>query len=233
MLGILSLDTAFPRIRGDLGCADTFSFPVRHVVIPGAHVDAIVHGRRDAWLAPFIDAGRELAREGCIGIATTCGFLVRWQSAFARACPVPVLTSSLLQLPLVQATLPAGKRVGVVTYSADDLDSDALQAAGAAPDTPIVGVDPDGYFAQTIRHGSASLDRRRMEGDTVAAARHLMEAHPDLGAIVLECANMPPYAKAVGRATGLPVFDAANLVCWFYAALTHRSDGDAADGRRA
>jgi Asp/Glu/hydantoin racemase len=233
VLGILMLDTAFPRIPGDLGCADTFPFPVRHALIPGAHVDAIVHGRRDAWLAPFIDAGHELAREGCTGIATTCGFLVRWQSAFSRACPVPVLTSSLLQLPLVQATLPAGKRVGVVTYSADDLDSDVLQAAGAAPDTPIVGVDPGGYFAQTIRHGSASLDRRRMEADTVAAARHLIEAHPGLGAIVLECANMPPYAKAVGRATGLPVFDAANLVSWFYAALIHGAGGDAADGRRA
>jgi hypothetical protein len=233
MLGILMLDTAFPRIPGDLGCADTFPFPVRIAVIPGAHVDEIVHGRSDACLAPFVDAGRKLAREGCSGIATTCGFLVRWQSALARACPVPVLTSSLLQLPLVQATLPAGKRVGVVTYSAADLDSDALQAAGAASDTPIVGVDPGSYFARTIRHGSASLDRKRMEDDTVAAARRLVERHPGLGAIVLECANMPPYAEAVAEATGLPVFDAANLVSWFHAALTHRPGGDAADGRRA
>lgn len=224
MLGILMLDTAFPRIPGDLGSPDTFAFPVRHAVVRGAVVDEIVHGRSEAWLAPFVDAACRLAREGCTGIATTCGFLVRWQRALALACPVPVMTSSLLQVPLVQATLPAGKRVGVVTYSARDLDATALQSAGAAPDTPIVGVDPGGYFAQTIRHGAATLDRQRMEDDTVAAARSLLATYANIGAIVLECANMPPYANAVARATGLPVFDAASLVAWFHAAVGRESN---------
>ena len=219
MLGILTLDTAFPRIRGDLGSPETFAFPVRRVVVRGAFVDEIVHRRNDEWLAPFVEASRELAAAGCTGIATTCGFLVRWQQALAQRSPVPLLTSSLLQLPLVQATLPAGRRAGVVTYSARDLDAQALRAANAPPDTPVAGVDDQGYFARTIRHGAATLDRKRMEDDTVAAARRLVAGHADLGAIVLECANMPPYAGAVAAATGLPVFDAANLVAWFHAAL--------------
>ncbi len=233
MLGILMLDTAFPRVPGDLGWAGTFAFQVKHAIVAGADVDEIVHRRSDLMLPHFVAAACALARAGCGGIASTCGFLVRWQSALAHACPVPVLTSSLLQLPLVQATLPARQRVGVVTYSADDLDADVLRAAGAAPDTPVVGVDPDGYFAQTIRLGAASLDRQRMEGDTVAAARRLMAAHRSIGAIVLECANMPPYAKAVAEATGLPVFDAANLVAWFHAGLPDPSGNGAAAAHRA
>ena len=228
MLGILMLDTAFPRIPGDLGSPQTFAFPVRYARVRGAIVDAIVHRRNDEWLTAFVEAARNLASEGCAGITTTCGFLVRWQRALAEAIPVPVLTSSLLQLPLVQATLPAGRRVGVVTYSAEDLDDDALRAAGAPPDTPIVGVDDRSYFAQTIRHGAVTLDRKRMEDDTVAAARQLMAAHADIGAIVLECANMPPYADAVARATGVPVFDAANLVAWFHAALRRERDAQGA-----
>ena len=222
MLGILTLDTAFPRIRGDLGAADTFAFPVRHAIVRGADVEEIVHRRGDTLLPLFVEAGRTLARAGCAGIATTCGFLVRWQRELARALPIPVLTSALLQLPLVNATLPNGKRAGVVTYSAADLDREALAGAGADPSTPVAGVASDGYFARTIRHGASSLDRARMERDTIDAARELAAAHPDVGAIVLECANMPPYRDAVAAATGLAVFDAAQLVAWFHAGLESR-----------
>jgi Asp/Glu/hydantoin racemase len=44
-------------------------------------------------------------------------------------------------------------------------------------------------------------------------------AHPDLGAIVLECTNMPPYAGDIRRATGLPVFDIVSLVTLVHTAL--------------
>jgi hypothetical protein len=217
MLGLLTLDTAFPRIPGDLGSPDTFPFPVRIATVRGARVEEIVHRRNEAWLGPFSEAIESLADAGCTGVATTCGFLVRWQAALARASRLPVLTSSLLQLALVQATLPGRSRVGVVTYSARDLDSQALHAAGVPPGTPVEGVPEDSYFATTIRHGAAVLDRSRMQEDTVAAARRLLATHAGIGAIVLECANMPPYRIAVADATGLPVFDAAQLVSWFHA----------------
>ena len=219
MLGILTLDTAFPRLPGDLGSPATFEFPVRHEIVTGASVEDIVHRRRDTLLPAFVDAGRRLADAGCVGIATTCGFLVRWQRELTEALPVPVLTSALLQVPLIERTLPKGQRVGVVTYSAADLGADALAAAGAHPYTPIEGLDPDGYFAETIRFGRGHVDPDRLADDTVAAARRLVGAHRDLGAIVLECANMPPYRDPVQEAVGLPVFDAAQLTLWFHAAL--------------
>ena len=228
MLGIVTLDTAFPRVPGDIGAPATFPFPVRVVTIPGASVDMIVHGRDATWLRPFTAAIDDLAGAGCSAVTTTCGFLVRWQAALARASRVPVLTSSLLQLGLVQATLPAGRRAGIVTYSARDLDAETLRAAGAPPDTPLEGVPDDSYFATTIRHGAPTLDRGRMSDDTVAAAQRLLARHANLGAIVLECANMPPYRDAVAAATGLPVFDAARLVGWFHAGIS----GPAADARR-
>lgn len=219
MLGIVTLDTAFPRIHGDVGAPETFSFPVRIATVRGASVDEVVHRRNRAWLAPFSVAIDELAASGCNAVTTTCGFLVRWQAALALASRVPVLTSALLQLGLVEATLPAGRRAGIVTYSARDLDADSLRAAGAPGDTPVEGVPEDSYFANTIRHGAPTLDRGRMEADTVAAARRLVTANPDVGAIVLECANMPPYRAAVARAVRRPVFDAAQLVAWFHAGV--------------
>jgi hypothetical protein len=219
MLGILTLDTAFPRIPGDVGAPETFAFPVRLATVKGATVDDIVHRRSDALLPRFVAAAADLVEGGCIGITTTCGFLVRWQRELAAELDVPVLTSALLQVPLVQRCLPRHRRVGLVTYSAADLSPAVLEAAGVDPYTPVAGVDPRGCFYRTIRHGAATIDRDAMAADVVAAARRLAAAHHDLGAVVLECANMPPYRDAVEAAVELPVFDAAQLVGWFHAGI--------------
>jgi Asp/Glu/hydantoin racemase len=219
MLGILTLDTAFPRIRGDVGCAATFDFPVRYATVEGAGPEAIVHRASDEALPAFVRAAQDLVADGCIGIATTCGFLVRWQRDLATAVPVPVLTSSLLAVPLIERLLPPQRSVGVVTYSAESLSAATLEAAGASPGTPVEGVDPMGCFARTIRLGAAGIDRGRMEADVVDAARRLVARRGEVGAILLECANMPPYRDAVAEATGLPVFDAAQLVTAFYRGL--------------
>ena len=111
-LGILALDTSFPRIPGDVGCAATFAFPVRYQTVAGATVDAFVHRGDERLLPPFIAAGRTLAAAGCIGITTTCGFLCRWQQALAAEVPVPVLTSPLLQLPAIERMLPRARAQG-------------------------------------------------------------------------------------------------------------------------
>jgi len=219
MLGILTLETAFSRVHGDVGCADTFPFPVRHLAVSGATEEDILH-RREATLLPrFIDAGRTLVEQGCAGVTTTCSFLAHWQRQLTEALPVPVLTSPLLQIALVERCLPRGLVVGVVTNSAADLTPEALAAAGASPYTPIEGVDPASYFGRTIRNGSATIERARMAEDVVAAARRLVGAHHKIGALVLECANMPPYRDEVTAAIGLPVFDAAQLITWFHQGL--------------
>ena len=44
-----------------------------------------------------------------------------------------------------------------------------------------------------------------------------------VGAIVLECANMPPYASAVASALQLPVYDWYSMVCWFAHGLRPRT----------
>lgn len=230
MLGILTLDTQFPRIPGDIGAPETFAFPVRIVAVPGADVEGVVHRQDRALLARFAAAARDLASAGCLGVTTTCGFLARWQQELVDAAGVPVLTSALLQLPLVARCMAAGKRVGVITYSAPDLDPATLAGAGADPGTPVEGVGADSYFARTIRHGSTTLDRGQMAADVVAAGKRLRARHPDVGAVVLECANMPPYRDTLATQLRLPVFDAAQAIAWFYGGLPgaapHNSRGN-------
>lgn len=219
MLGILTLDTRFPRIPGDVGAPGTFAFPVRIATVAGADVARVVHQPDDKLLERFADAARTLRDAGCLGVVTTCGFLVRWQRELADAVGIPVFTSALLHLPVLARCVAQDRRVGVVTYSVRDLTVPVLEASGAAADTPVEGVDPDGYFARTIRDGASTLDRARMAGDVVAAGQRLCARHPEVGAIVLECANMPPYRNLLAAQCALPVFDATQAIAWFHSGL--------------
>lgn len=220
-LGILMLDTRFPRIEGDVGNPASFPFPVIFERLDGI-------GPADAvWAAP--DRGRihralerharRLAAEGAVGIATSCGFLALFQAELAAVSPIPVATSALLLVPQVGRMLPAGKRVGVITASAAGLTAAHLAAAGAAVDTPIAGMSPGGAFAHTFLGDAADLDRDAVEHETLDAGRRLLAAHPDVGALVLECTNLPPFAAALRRALGLPVYDVLDMLRWFRAGL--------------
>ena len=152
------------------------------------------------------------------------GFLSLFQRELAAHVRVPVATSALIQVPWVQATLPPGRRVGVITVSAGSLTPRHLEAAGVPLDTPIVGTEVGREFfrvlikARSPTWTSTSPPRHHRRRPDAADARHA-----DIGAIVLECTNMPPYAHALREVPGLPVFDIYSLISWFHAGLRPRA----------
>ena len=219
VLGILMLDTRFPRIPGDAGNPSTWPFPTRIAVVRGASPERVVAGRAAGLTDSFVASGRDLVAAGATALITTCGFLVLQQRELAARLPVPFATSSLLQLPVLERALPAGKRPGVITIAAASLARAHLLAAGADPDTPVIGVDPAGEFAQAILGNRAMLDIAAAEREVLAAGERLLGIHPDVGAIVLECANMPPYARSLSARLGLPVHDMVSFGSWFYSGL--------------
>lgn len=217
-LGVVMLDTRFARPPGDIGNAATFAFPVRYRVVAGAFPKRVVVERDRALLGPFVAAARALASEGAAAIATSCGFLALFQRDLELAVAVPVWSSSLLLVAGLQAALPAGQRVGVVSVDAASLGAEHLLGAGAPADTPIEGLAAGSAFRRTLLENRDGLDVGEAREATVGAARRLVERHPEVGAIVLECTNMPPYADAVRVATGLPVHDITTLIAARFAA---------------
>src|SRR5215475_7829577 len=157
-VGILMLETRFPRIPGDMGNAATWPFPVLYKVVPGASPRRVVCDRADGLLDAFLSAAEELARLGADGITTTCGFLSLYQREIAAHVGVPVATSSLMQIPFIERVLPPGKRVGVLTISAGSLTEEHLIAAGADPATPVVGTDNGREFTRAIIGDEERLD---------------------------------------------------------------------------
>jgi Asp/Glu/hydantoin racemase len=222
-LGVLMLEARFPRIFGDMGNAATWPFPVLYRVVSGASPEKVVLKGAAGLLPDFVAAAQELVRHGAEAITTNCGFLSLFQQELAAAVGVPVATSSLMQVPWVQATLPPGKRVGLVTVSAATLTPQHLTAVGVPADTPVTGTENGReFFRVLIRAEKEEMDIDHAEQDVVEAARRLVAEHPEVGAIVLECTNMPPYAAAVAAATGLPVYDIYSMITWFHAGLRPR-----------
>ncbi|MCL2780219.1 MAG: aspartate/glutamate racemase family protein [Actinomycetia bacterium] len=225
-VGILMLDTCFPRVLGDVGHAMTWPFPVLYRVVHGATGESVTTARPDdssrALVERFVEAGKDLVRDGADGLATSCGFLSLFQQELADRCGVPVATSSLLQIPLAQALLPAGRRVGVLTFNAQRLTSEHFTAVGAPSDTPVVGLETGAEFSRVMTESAAELDIAAARRDMVRAAKTLVIEHKNIGAIVLECTNMGPFARAVQDQTQLPVYDIYTLITWFHAGLRRR-----------
>jgi len=212
-IGILLLETTFPRIKGDIGNPRTFSFPVLLRTVAGASPRKVVIDADRGLIDTFIDAGRELAACGVRAITTSCGFLALFHQQLVEALPVPVFTSSLLQVHLARSVIRSNRKVGIITARKQSLTEKHLAGVGLQ-DFPlaIVGMERAQEFSAVFIGGKTTLDVQRCDQEMRAAAQELMREHPDVGAIVLECANMPPYADTVRQVTGLPVFDAVTLV---------------------
>jgi len=199
-VGLLVLDTRFPRLPGDAGRPDSYRMPVRAQVVRGATPSRVVREADPGVLGPFIQAAWALEAAGAVAITTSCGFLMRWQAELQAAVSVPVWTSSLLLLPQL-------RRAGVLT-----VDAQALQDIPACAGVPVEGLAPGCHLQRALLDNLPTLDAALAEQDVLAAAARLVQRHPGLTDLVLECTNLPPYAQAIAQSTGRRVHDLLTLV---------------------
>jgi len=221
-IGILMLDTKFPRIPGDIGNALTFPFPVRYRKVSGATPARVVKEADPALIAPFIEAAKELEQEGVCAITTSCGFLAIFHKHLARAVDIPVFSSSLLQLPLVAAMIGQDKKIGIMTASKPHLTPLHFQGVGAEGINKVIyGMEEQKEFTRVFIEGKEEMDVAKVEEEMVKVARTMIEENPDVGAIVFECTNMPPFRAAVQKAVQRPVFDIVTLTNYVYDSIKH------------
>jgi Asp/Glu/hydantoin racemase len=212
-LGVLMLDTSFPRPPGDVGNTKTFDYPVSYEVVENADPVRVVREQNPELLDPFVEAAQSLVEQGAVAITTGCGFLLMFQEELSARVPdVPVFTSSLLQIPVVKSMLAPDQQIGVL--SADEQSLERI-------DHPVLtenegrlvyeGVADSGAFQDVvIEQTNPELDLDVVEKDVVAAADRLVEDE-NVGAIIFECTNLRPYVETVQERTGLPVFDYLTL----------------------
>ena len=207
-IGILMLDTIFPRIPGDIGNAYSYNFPVRYKVVKGASTDKIMGDEPDLdMLQRFIQAAQELEREGVKAITTSCGFLSPFQKKLSEAVSIPVFTSALILVPLIRAMLNNEKKIAIFTERAHRLNERHFNGVGwSAKNIPVIikGMKENAVFPSVFIGNSPGLETEILKQEMEEMARELMADHPNTGAIVLECTNMGPFSANIQAIAGVP-----------------------------
>jgi aspartate/glutamate racemase len=213
MLGVIGLDTDFKKPVGHIRNPESFDFPSIQVTVSGATTHRLVRQADRDLLAPFIESAQELERRGATAITSGCGYMARFQPEIAQAVDVPVFLSSLMQVPLAAAMIPADSAVGVLVADEESFDRGLLAGVGAGHVTVRIGGmarQPE-FRTVMLEQARSELDLRALQEETRQAAANLVRQHPDIGALVVECTDLAPFSRDIQAVAGCPVFDALTL----------------------
>jgi hypothetical protein len=231
-LGIILLDDVYPGFPGDVRNASAYPFPIQYEIAEGVDIWALVEEEDKApCLGPIQRAARKLEKMGCRAIAAECGYFSYFQKEIAGTVDVPVFMSSLLQVPLAQQLIGPDKVVGILAARKDKLMDAHLQAVGIQLGSNYVigGAQDEGrcpefdhlwYGPKRSDPPGATYDKA--EKEFVEVAVDFFRDHPNMGAMMLECTGMQPFARAVQREIKIPIFSWGTLLDYAYSVAVHR-----------
>jgi len=220
-IGIIAVDLIYPKLPGNVANATTYPFPVLYKTV-SFEIEELFAGS-DSIKKQIVDAAIFLEKQGVRAIVGACGYFAHFQPDVREAVDVPVFLSSLCQLQFIKTSISQKKKVAVFAASGDDIDETLLKKVGTDPDririTDVGGMES---FAP-IRYGKTTLDNEKLTADICALADSLVKEDPDVGAILLECSDLPPYARAIQSVTGLAVFDFNTMIDLVYHSVVQKS----------
>lgn len=223
-IGILLLDAKAPFIPGDVANASTYAYPVIFKTIEGLSTPVCLNGAPE-FNAKLAEGAKELEAAGVRGISSDCGFMLQFQDAVREAVKVPVAMSSLLQIPMIAQTLDTSRSIGVITADSTNLTPDFLKRGGISVPHKIVirGMQDEPEFKTAVLEEKGTLDSDLITEEAIRIAKDMVEKDPTMGAILLECSMLPPYAKAVQEAVELPVYDFISMIDYMESGLHQRA----------
>ena len=226
-VGIVQLPANIPMLPGDMGNPTTFPFPVLYEVIPDIDPFWVLSDKpHPEVLKRTIIASHRLEMQGCRAIIGNCGFFANYQPEVAQAITVPFYSGSLMQVPMVLTAVGSNKKVGVLTANAELLiPSPALKNSGVRDEdmarVVIYGAE-QGEQMNNVTGEKGQFSPESLRDELVALATKMTEEHPDIGAIVLECTEFPPYAHAIQEATRLPTYDFVTMTKFMHLGAMHK-----------
>ena len=222
-VGILLLDTSVPFIPGDVANATTYNFPVRFQKVERFTVARAI-GKDPSAFDALKTAAEELAGQGVRAITGDCGFMAIHQSKLAGVLDIPVFLTSLLQIPFISSIIGDKAKVGVITADSRSLDRALLLEMGVFETDRVVieGLEHRKHFFSFAIEETGIVDTEAVEKEVITTAQNLVDTDPSVGAILLECSLLPPYAAAVQEAVKLPVFDYVTMINYVFSAVVRQ-----------
>ena len=217
---ILYLDNVwYPMMPGNVVNSCTYDFPVRLRAVPGLDTPRL-HSGDPTIFDDILREAKVLEKEGVRAISAACGFFGHFHRQLADAMDIPVAMSSLVQAPWIKATLKKDQKIGVLTANAAAVTDELLSSCGIEDSSLLKVADlRHGPHFSAIMEDRGEFDNNEVRKEVLAAASELTEANSDIGAILLECSDMPPYAAAIQAQVGLPVFDFITMIKWLHSSV--------------
>ncbi|HWR05676.1 aspartate/glutamate racemase family protein [Sporomusa sp.] len=231
-LGIVLLNDTYPGFPGDVRNASAFPYPIQYEIAEGVTNKTLVYDKNPAQCREsVVAAARKLERLGCRAIAAECGYFAFFQKDVALAVEVPVFMSSLLQVPFIQQVINPRKTVGIICAQKQFLSNEHLKNVGIDPDSTYLIAGAQDEYGCTEFDNLWNPQKRlecpeayydKAEQQMIDMAVDFVKKNPQIGAIMLECTGMQPFARAVQRAVELPVFDWGTLLDYAFSVVVHR-----------
>lgn len=209
-IGIIAVHLIYPKMPGNVANATTYPFPVLYREV-NFEIERLFAGD-DSIKDEIIQAAKELEQQGVRAIIGACGYFAHFQPDVKEAVDIPVFLSSLCQLPVIKTAISEKKKIAVFAASGENIKDDLLRKIGTDSNRLVVENIGELDSFKAIRYGHSTLDHGRLSKDLCDIAIKLVEREKTIGAILLECSDLPPYAKAIQAVTGLPVFDFNTMI---------------------
>lgn len=219
-LGIIAVDLDYPKVPGNVVNATTYDFPVLYEMV-SFEIEQLFAGDPNIK-EQVIAAAKKLEAEGVRAIIGACGYFAHFQKDVAAAVGVPVFMSSLCQMATIKTWLPSDRKIAVFAADGASINDEFLANVNTTTEQIVVVNVGDMESFAPIRWGKGPLNNGLLEDDLCTLAKKICEEHPEVDAILLECSDLPPYAAAIQRATGLPVFDFITLAKWVESVVVQR-----------
>ena len=227
LAGIIIMGAWLPNPPGHICNAYTFDFPVRYQKARGTNQQK-VHSGETSILDDIIEAAQQLERDGCRFICSSCGYFGNYQKEIAQSVSIPVYMSSVIQVPWIRVGLKSDQKIGVICGDAPHLTYKLFESCGVSKEDydrcVIAGLQDEPEFYKFDKN-VGNYDSAKVRAEVVGTAKRMQEEHPEIGAFLLECTDLPPYAASIQAATNLPVYDVAGLVKYAYHAIAQRPYG--------
>lgn len=220
-VGIIAVHLIYPKLPGNVANATTYPFPVLYREV-NFEIEKLFAGD-ESIKEEIIQAAKELEQQGVRAIIGACGYFAHFQKEVKEAVDVPVFLSSLCQLPLIKTGISERKKIAVLAASGDNITNALLKNVGTDIERLVVeNIGGLESFAP-IRYGKTTLDNGKLAKDLCDIVITLQKREPDIGAILLECSDLPPYAKQIQAVTGLPVFDFNTMIDMVYHSVVQKT----------
>lgn len=230
-LGIMVLDEEYAAFPGDIRNMSGFNIPIQYEIVEGLDCELLIRGKdKTPALEPIIRAAKRLERMGCKAITSECGYFAYFQKEIREQVNIPVFMSSLMQVPMAQMIIGEKKSVGVLCAESQYLTQEHFARVGVTDTRNIIVAGArDTYSCDSFEtlwnhdRGRSHASYSRNRNELISIVKDFVAKNPSIGALVLECTGMNPFARDIQREVGLPVFSWGTLLDYAYSVVNHKA----------